>query len=159
MTSHAARWIDRFHAYAAAFESAYASDDWHGLESYFTEDATSELNGARVVGRAAVIASFREGVAMFDRRFDARSMRITTGPTVEDGRVHMIATVRYERAGLPPLAVVGEEWFRFEGDRITEHVDVVVNVADVMAYLAQHGNALRPLAAPSAAESSSSSAG
>ena len=39
-------------AYAAAFETAYATDDWTPLEPHFTEDATSELNGARVDGRA-----------------------------------------------------------------------------------------------------------
>jgi hypothetical protein len=114
--------IDRFHAYAAAFESAYESDDWSLLEPYFTEDATSELNGARVDGRAAVLASFRDAVAMFDRRFDSRRMRITHGPAIEDGRVHIIAVVRYERAALAPLEVTGEEWFTFEGDRIKQHV-------------------------------------
>ena len=58
------RAIARFHAYAAAFEAAYESGDWTLLEPYFTENATSELNGARVDGRAAVLASFRDAVAM-----------------------------------------------------------------------------------------------
>jgi hypothetical protein len=140
------RWIERFHAYAAAFESAYATDDWALLEPYFTEDATSELNGARVEGRAAVLASFRDGVHMFDRRFDSRALRLTLGPIVEDGCVRITATVRYERAGLEPLDLVGDEWFAFEGDRIKRHVDRVVNGAAVMEYLVRHGEALRPMA-------------
>ena len=31
--------IDRYVAYATAFEEAYASDDWSKLEPFFTEDA------------------------------------------------------------------------------------------------------------------------
>lgn len=138
-------WIERFDAYAAAFEAAYESDDWNVLEPYFTEDATSELNGARVDGRPAVLASFRDAVRMFDRRFDTRRPRITRGPAIEDGRVAITAVVRYERAGLPPLEIVGDEWFTFEGDRIKHHVDAVVNLAEVMAYLGNHNDALRPM--------------
>ena len=141
------RWIERFHAYAAAFEAAYESDDWSLLEPYFTEDATSELNGAQADGRPAVLASFRDGVAMFDRRFDSRVMRITEGPAIEDGRVRIKTVNRYERAGLPPIDVVGEEWFGFEGDRIKHHVDRVLNIAEVMEYLGAHGDTLRPLRA------------
>jgi len=147
-TQHTHQWIERFHAYAAAFEAAFDSDDWSVLAPYFTEDATSELNGARVDGRAAVLASFRDGVAMFDRRFDSRRHRITRGPAIEDGRVSMTAVVRYERAGLPALEVVGEEWFTFEGDRIRQHVDRVVNGAEVMEYLVRNADALRPFQAP-----------
>lgn len=138
-------WIECFNAYAAAFEAAYTSDDWSLLEPYFTEDATSELNGGRVDGRAGVLASFRDAVRMFDRRFDARRHRITRGPTIEDGRVAITAVVRYEREGLPPLEVVGDEWFTFEGERIQHHVDNVVNIAEVMAYLGDHGGALRAM--------------
>jgi hypothetical protein len=138
-------WIERFDAYAAAFEAAYESDDWSLLEPYFTEDVVSELNGGRVEGRAALLAAFRDAVRMFDRRFDTRRHRITRGPAIEDGRVAMTAVVRYERAGLPPLEVVGEEWFTFAGDRIAHHVDTVVNLAEVMTYLGTHGAALRPM--------------
>ena len=143
------RAIARFHEFAAAFEAAYAADDWTLLAPFFTEDATSSLNGARVDGRDAVLASFRDGVAMFDRRFDTRALRITDGPTFADGRLFVRMTVRYERASLPALEVVGDEWFTFEGDRIATHVDDVVNGAEVMTYLGRHNDALRPFA-PSA---------
>ncbi len=144
---HADR-IARFHAYAAAFEAAYASDDWSLLEPYFTADATSELNGNRVEGRDAVLASFRAAVTMFDRRFDTRRQRFSVGPILDpDGRVHVTAVVRYERAPLDPLEVVGEEWFTFDGDRIKHHVDHVTNIAEVMAYLAGNHDRLRPPAA------------
>jgi hypothetical protein len=100
----------------------------------------SELNGARVDGRAAVLASFRDAVGMFDRRFDSRRLRLTHGPTIEDGRV-ITAVARYEREALAPLELVGEEWFTFEGDRIKHHVDQVVNATEVMGYLARHADA------------------
>lgn len=83
--------IDRFHAYATTFEAAHESDDWSVLAPYFTEDAISELNGARVEGRGAVLASFRDSVTTFDRRFDSRHLHITHGPIVDDERVHIVA--------------------------------------------------------------------
>ena len=139
--------LSRFHAYAAAFEAAFDSDDWTVLAPFFTEDASNELNGMRVEGRSAVLQGFRDSVAMFDRRFDGRALRFVEGPVVEDGVVRLKAVVRYERRGLPALEVIGEEWFHFAGDRIQRHVDQVLNLDEVMGYLAQHGEALRPLAA------------
>lgn len=149
MTSHTAdrRRLERFAAYAAAFETAYATDDWTVLEPHFTEDAVNELNGARVEGRPAVVAAFRDAVAMFDRRFDSRTMQIVEGPTIEDGVVHIKTHGVYRRNGVAPLELLGEEWFHFDGDRIARHVDNVVNVAEVMSFLGQHADALRPMAA------------
>src|SRR5260221_2516 len=43
--------LERFRGFAAAFETAYATDDWTVLEPFLTEDVASELNGARVAGR------------------------------------------------------------------------------------------------------------
>ena len=50
--------IDRYLAYAAAFEVAYDSDDWSVIEPFFTEDAVLEVFGeppfaARHEGRVA----------------------------------------------------------------------------------------------------------
>jgi len=157
MNDHDARRLECFAAYAAAFERAYATDDWSLLEPYFTEDAASELNGARVDGRPGVLRAFRDNVAMFDRRFDARTMRIVEGPEITDGVVRIKTRGRYERAGLPALEVIGEEWFHFAGDRIQRHVDQVVNVADVMGYLARHNDALRPFDAGERRESAAES--
>lgn len=137
--------LGRTHDYAAAFEAAYASDDWMLLEPFFTPDATSELNGARVEGRAAVVDAFRNGVAAFDRRFDSRAMRIVEGPAVDGDAVRIRAVGTYRREGLPALELIGDEWFTFAGDRITRHVDVVVNLAEVMQYLSEYADRLRPM--------------
>lgn len=143
--------LARFHAYAAAFEAAFESDDWSVLEPFFTEDASNELNGARVEGRPAVLQAFHDSVSMFDRRFDRRALRFVEGPVVEDGVVHLKTAVRYERRGLPALEVLGEEWFHFAGDHIRRHVDQVLNLDEVMGYLGQHGEGLRPFVAASSA--------
>ena len=135
--------IARFLAYAEAFETAYATDDWTVLEPFFTPGATSELNGAVVEGRGAVIASFREGVQMFDHRFDSRRMRFIEGPRLEDGAVYIKAAGDYRRDGLAPLELVGEEWFYFEGDLIQRHLDRVVNATTVMEFLGAHAGELR----------------
>jgi len=139
--------IDRFHAYAAAFETAYRTDDWTVLEPFFTEDVVSELNGAQTSGRAAVIRAFRDSVAAFDRRFDAREMRLIEGPALADGVVHIKTANTYHRDGLEPLELFGEEWFSFDGDRIVRHADRVLNADRVMDYLGRHLADLRPLAA------------
>ncbi|HEY2388442.1 MAG TPA: hypothetical protein VGK30_15915 [Candidatus Binatia bacterium] len=141
------RRIERVRGFADAFEAAYATDDWTVLEPFLTENASSELNGARVEGRAAVLDSFRVSCDAFDRRFDRRAMRIIEGPELQDGAVRIKTVNTYERAGLAPLELIGEEWFHFDGDRIARHVDQVVNGADVMTFLAEHGTALRPLRA------------
>jgi SnoaL-like domain len=130
--------LERFHAFADAFEAAYVTDDWTVLEPFLTDDVTSELNGTRVHGRDAVLESFREACAMFDRRFDSREMRFVEGPEVRDGVVRIKAVGTYRREGLEPLELIGEEWFHVEGDRIARHVDQVLNGAEAMGYLARH---------------------
>jgi len=56
--------LDRFQAYAAAFEDAYKSDDWSRLEPYFTDDAVYEIPGGPPLGvchegRAAILEGLR----------------------------------------------------------------------------------------------------
>jgi len=56
--------IERYMAYAAAFEEAYASDNWSQLEPFFTEDA-AYVNvapapfGGEYKGRTAVPTNFK----------------------------------------------------------------------------------------------------
>lgn len=144
MTDRSDPRLARYRAYAEAFESAYASDDWTLLTPHFTEDATAELNGTTVRGRDAILAAFRSAVSLFDRRFDSRRMRLVLGPEWDgDGRLHTKAIGHYERADLPALELHGEEWFSFADDRIHHHVDQVLNLPEVMQYLSQHITSLR----------------
>ena len=95
--------IDRYLAYAAAFEEAYASDDWSKLEPYFTEDAVYEFIapapfGGKHDGRAAVLEQFKNSVNGLDRRFDSRAVAALEGPIEKDGAVWMHWTATYALA-------------------------------------------------------------
>ena len=82
MSSSAA---ERFFAYAAAFEKAYASDDWSRVEPYFHDDAVYDSGmgaplGGRLEGRAAILAYFKRVLDRFDRRFESRELALLDGP-------------------------------------------------------------------------------
>ena len=54
--------LERYQAYADAFEQSYEDDDWSRIEQYFTEDAVYEGEpDAR--GRDAVLAKLKGGEA------------------------------------------------------------------------------------------------
>ena len=98
--------LDRFQAYAAAFEESYVDDDWSRLEEFFTEDAVYEGDpDAR--GRGEVLAKLKNGVDTFDREMDRRIPDFQT-PTVDGDTLTLRWTVTYEKAGRPDLALTAE---------------------------------------------------
>ncbi len=109
--------LDRYRAYADAFEESYVDDDWSRIEPYFTENAVYEGEPEDARGREAVLAKLKNGVDNFDRRMDSRSPDFQT-PTVEGDTLTMKWTVTYTKAGLPDLVIAGVETAVFEGDRI-----------------------------------------
>ncbi len=144
--------VDRFNAYAAAFEDAYASDDWSKLDPFFTEDAVYETFadppfGGAIEGREAIKAYFKQVCATFDRRFDSRTVELLTPPTDRDGAVWFRWAAIYTLAGVPALRMEGEETVTFDGDRIRRLEDRMppATVQRAQAYLAQHGDKLKPL--------------
>ena len=50
--------LDRYQAYAEAFEESYIDDDWTRIEQYFTEDAVY-VGEPEANGRAAVLAKLQ----------------------------------------------------------------------------------------------------
>lgn len=141
--------MTRFAQYAAAFEKAYARDDWSLLEPYFTEDAVYEVMappplGGRAQGRADVLAFFKRSVDRFDRRFDARAVELRAGPEEREGGIWLRWRGIYRRAGLPDLTVDGEETARFEGDRIRHLEDRIPDADQAGTYFEEHGEKLRP---------------
>lgn len=135
--------VDRYRAYANAFEESYADDDWSRLEAYFTEDAVYEGDpDAR--GRDAVLAKLRGGVDNFDRRMDSRTPDFQT-PTVDGNTLTMNWTVRYTKAGAPDLAISGVETAVFEGDRIALLRDTFDPEAEkgMGQWMAAHGASLQ----------------
>lgn len=144
--------VDRFTAYAAAFEEAYVSDDWSTLDPFFTEDAVYETLadppfGGLTEGREALKAHFKQACSAFDRRFDSRAVELLTPPVDRGGTVWFRWAATYTLAGAPALRMEGEETAVFEGDRIRRLEDRMpaATVQRTQAYLVEHAAKLKPL--------------
>lgn len=138
--------IARFVAYAAAFEDAYASDDWSVVEPFFHEDARYDALlpgplGGRFEGRDAVLAYFRRVLDGFDRRFASREVSVVSGPREVDGAVQVRGRARYTAPDVPDLVFDLEETARFDGDRIRHLEDRYDDetLRALQAYLDAHG--------------------
>lgn len=138
--------IPRFAEYAAAFEKAYASDDWSVVEPFFAEDAVYEVHselpfGGRFEGRAAILACFKSILDAFDRRFASREVQLVEGPREQDGAVWLRGRAIYRAPGVPELAFELEETAAFADGRIRRLEDRydAATEARLAAYLAEHG--------------------
>lgn len=144
--------IERYVAYATAFEEAYATDDWSKLEPFFTEDAVYAFVapapfGGEYTGRAAVLAQFKNSVNSLDRRFDSRAVEVLAGPSEKDGGVWIRWAAIYKLAGAPDCRMEGEERATFTGDRVSRLEDSMTEAEAVRVgtYFAQHGEKLKPI--------------
>ena len=144
--------VDHFVAYAAAFEEAYANNNWAQLEPFFTEDAiyvnaAPAPFGGEYKGRTAVLTQFQTSANAFDRRFDSRKLDILEGPIEKDGAVWIRCAVLYTLTGAPDCRIEAEERALFTGDRIARLEDSMTDAETerVGAYLAQHGTKLKPM--------------
>jgi hypothetical protein len=141
--------VSRFLAYAAAFEEAYASDDWRHIDPFFTDDAVyAGLGGfgGPIKGRDALKAGFKQMVDAFDKRFASRSVELLEGPLLRDGAVWFRWAATYTLAGAPNLRMVGEETAAFAGDRI-RHLEDKMNdeeTKNIQMYMVAHGSKLKP---------------
>jgi hypothetical protein len=135
--------LDRYQAYAEAFEQSYVDDDWSRIGPFFAEDAVYEGDpDAR--GRDQVLAKLKSGVDSFDRRMDSRTPDFQT-PTVEGDTLSMKWKVTYTKAGLPDLVISGVETAVFAGDRIALLRDTFDPQAQkaLEQWMAEHGAALQ----------------
>lgn len=148
--------IPSFAAYAAAFEQAYASDDWSVVEPFFTADAVYEVGlpapmGGRFEGRDAILAYFRRVLDGFDRRFASREVTLLEGPREEEASVWIRGRAAYAAPGVPELAFDLEEtaWFEDAGGngaggghrrirRLEDRYDAAAHEI-LTAYLRDHG--------------------
>ena len=147
--------LERFFAYARAFELAVVSDDFSVIEPFFADDAYHDVvdggpfgSGAR--GGRAVAADLRDSVLRVDRRFDVRIAEMIAGPTPRPDGVWMRFALTLRRRGLPELRVEGDHLVRYRGGGIVaiEERLPAGTGARVAAYLAEHDAALRPAGAP-----------
>jgi hypothetical protein len=141
--------IPHFARYAAAFEKAYASDDWALVAPFFTEDAVYDAQlppplGGRFAGRDAILAYFRRVLDGFDRRFASREVSLVEGPRDESGAVWIRGRARYTAPGVPDLEFELEETAWFEDGRIRRLEDRYddATLRALEAYVREHGAAL-----------------
>jgi len=141
--------IARFAAYAAAFEKSFESDDWSLVEPFFAEGAVYQVAldppmGGRFVGRAAILAYFKEVLDRFDRRFESREVALLEGPKQEGDAVWIRGSATYRAPGVPPFVLELEEIAHFEGDRIRLLEDRYqpAMLESISAYLKAHGDEL-----------------
>jgi len=144
--------VERFERYAADFEVAFENDDWSVVGRHFAEDAVYETlagppMGGCHEGRDAVLASMKQTLDGFDRRFDSREVAFIEGPEMRGGNVWLRARVIYAVAGAPDLVLEGEETATFNGDGIIRLEDSYPEgVSDVvLQHLNAHGAKLHPV--------------
>jgi ketosteroid isomerase-like protein len=141
--------ISRFAAYAAAFEEAFVSDDWSGVEPFFTEDAVYEVEldppmGGRFEGRDAILAYFKSILDRYDRRFESRTVAVLDGPVEDGDSVWVRGSATYRSKGVPEFVLELEETITFEGDRIRRLEDAYEPSTreSISSYLKEHGQKL-----------------
>jgi hypothetical protein len=139
--------IPRFAQYAAAFEKAYASNDFSLVEPFFTEDAVYEVKdippplGGEQKGRDAILAYFPRVLDAFDRRFATREVKLLEGPREDGDSVWIRGAAIYTAAGVPDLCFELEEQAWFDGDRIRRLEDRYERrqAEALRAYAREHG--------------------
>jgi hypothetical protein len=109
--------LDRYQAYADAFEISYKDDDWSHVEPFFTENAVYEGDPDDAQGRDAVLAKLKANVDGFDRKMDSRTLDFEA-PTVEGDTLRVKWSATYTKAGVANLDISGVEIATFEGNRI-----------------------------------------
>jgi hypothetical protein len=142
--------VERFMAYATAFEQTFSDDDWSRLEPYFAEDAVYEvratLGGCEIAGRSAILEGLRKSINGFDRHFADRVIALTVGPEVRGNELELDWTVTYTKDGAPPYVLEGKTIARLEDDRIVHMADIYAEgvMERGAAWIAEHAPGLDP---------------
>jgi hypothetical protein len=138
--------LDRFMAYAAAFEQTYTDDDWTRLASFFTEDVTYQVSGlpaaCTIHGRDAMFAGMKKSIDGFDRRMRKRRIVPTAPPVASGDTVTFQGFVTYERDGAPPIDLHATLVATFDGDLICQMHDTFTLDGAAMQWLFQHARDL-----------------
>jgi hypothetical protein len=122
--------VEVFLAYAAAFEVAYATDNWRTVRSSFADDAVYEVEGpppfaGKWEGADAIVHHLIQSVNGFDRQYDERALEILEGPEVKDGAVHIRWGGVYRKKGQPELRSEGEELAWIKDGKIARLKDIM----------------------------------
>jgi len=141
--------IERFGEYAAAFEQAYASDDWSVIRPYFTDDAIYDVPGGPPFGKLIegldnILSSFEFDVNSFDRKFDQRIVELVKPPYEEGDIVLAPWRAVYRKEGVPDLELSGVEQAHFKGEKIGRLVSDIDEIQGqkVLTWLSIHGSSV-----------------
>ena len=116
--------LERFQAYADAFEETYSDDNWQRLEEFFTAGAVyAPGDGTEAVGRDQVFAQLRAGVNGLDRRFDARTLTATP-PTSQGETISLSWQLALHKTGAPELTAAGVEHATYTNGKISRLEDI-----------------------------------
>ena len=83
-----------------------------------TRSISTRPLGARLEGRAAILAYFKRVLDQFDRRFESRELALLEGPKEEGDSVWIRGSATYRAKGVPAFVLELKEIVTFEGDRI-----------------------------------------
>lgn len=114
--------LQQFLAYAGDFEKTYADDDWTRLRQYFAEDAVYEVKaqsfGCKLQGRDAILKGIKKSLDGFDRKFDGRKIKVSSGPDVDETEIRMSWEVTYTKPGWTPYVLSGRSVARYADGKI-----------------------------------------
>lgn len=138
--------LQHFMGYAAAFEKAFASDDWTALAPHFTDDAVYVVGflppfGGRFEGRDAILAYFKAVLDGFDRRFATRKIGLVDGPREDGDSIWLRGDAVYTAAGVPEIGFELELFATFRDGRICAMEDRydAATIERVEAWVREHG--------------------
>jgi ketosteroid isomerase-like protein len=142
--------LQRFIAYATAFEQTYDDDDWRRIEPFFAPDAVYEVQGSalgcRLEGRAAIVAGLKKSLDGFDRRFAKRALDVVDGTHEQGDTVAIGWTATYAVPGASSLVLRGRSTATVRDGQITRLVDAYPDGMDeeVAGWLARHAPGASP---------------
>lgn len=138
--------LERFMAYAAAFEQTFVDDDWTRLAPFFADDVTYQVSGlpaaCTIHGRDAMFAGMKKSIDGFDRRMSTRKIVGTAPPRESGDTVTFEGFVRYEREGAPAIDLHATLVAEFSGDLIIRMHDTFALDGAAMKWLFQHARDL-----------------
>lgn len=136
--------LERFQAYADAFEQTLADDNWQRLEEYFTPDASYDPgDGTVAVGREQVLTRLTDGVNGLDRRFDSRALSASE-PKLDGDTVSLSWQLTLSKDDAPDLVLSGAEHATFKDGAISKMQDVFDEGTgeSLTAWMTAHGDLL-----------------
>ncbi|HEV7733996.1 MAG TPA: nuclear transport factor 2 family protein [Candidatus Binatia bacterium] len=143
--------LGRFLAYAQAFESTYADDDWTRLEPFFAPDAVYRVLGSQgwdcvVEGRENIFRAIKKFLDEFDRHCAREIKPGSSPPSVEGDVVRVAGVALYRRGASDELKLEIELMAEYRDGLIVALSDVypVSTGVHMKAWMKRWGAGLKP---------------